>query len=179
MAKEDSKTTVSDEANIKESVWNVNFYAMDIIFPGQPAQRQMIGAVTGLGLTYKFSERAHLFGKWSDFTATGISGTQWHHQHILGGAGIRFYFAERNQLVVNVGMGKSEVEETSEYGSISDLQMTALLDIKYHWISDNLTYGPVLTIVETEPDTEDLENYIKGGYVTIGFTVEFGIPDLL
>lgn len=177
----ESEKKVNDSAGKKESVYNVNFYGLEFMFPDQPADQQFITAMTGFGVTYKFSEVAHFWGKYSTFLVKGVelngTGTNWKHEHLIVGYGIRFKYQDEKQIVLNLGVSESKVSDAT-YGTIGGLKMGLAADVKYLWLSDNSSYGIVLSILEVGSDETSFENYKKGGYISIGFTAEFGVPDL-
>ena len=180
-SKEDDKK-VSDSTGKKEAIFNINFYGLDFIFADQPADQQFLSSLSGFGLTYKFSEVAHIWGKYSTFTVNGVplngNSTNWEHKHLMGGYGIRFAYQDEKQIVLNLGISQSEVSDEN-YGNIGKLKMGIVADIKYLWLSDNSSYGLVLSIVEVGSNESTFERYQKGGYISIGFTAEFGMPNFL
>lgn len=189
---------VKDTYGVYESRWNFDLFLMEAIFPNQPASRQFLSNITGLGVTYKFSEAAHAWGKWTRVEFEGVNltttdivydeetgedtgetvknkhSTIWKHEHWLGGFGLRWDLGDAQQLVINLGTGVSEVSEGNNYGKLN-LDTPVVADIKYLWVSDNISYGLNLTILEVESKEKDFAEYHKGGYVAIGLTIGFGI----
>jgi len=121
----DEDKKVSDSSGKKESIFNVNFYGLEFIFPDQPAEQQFLTAMSGVGMTYKFSEVAQYWIKYSNFSVAGVQlngrGTNWVHKHISGGYGIRFAYQDEKQIVLNLGVSKSEVSDET-YGKIGGLE---------------------------------------------------------
>jgi hypothetical protein len=177
----DTSKVSQDYAGPTESVWNLDLYGFDFNLPDQPANEQFIQAVTGFGVTYKFNEHMHIWGRYSFFTVTGVKlddvDTDWEHVHYVGGAGIRFNINERNRLTANLGVSNSKVKETKEYGEIEELTTGIVLDTKYLWTANNMAYGVMLSMVQVGSKSEELESHHKGGYVSVGAVFQFGLPE--
>lgn len=171
---------VKDESGFNESLYNIDFFGIDLILPHQPANDQFLSTVTGLGLTYKFSELLSIWGRYSFFTVKGVklngNDTSWEHKHYAGGLGYRYMFKEKNRIVYNVGLSQSEIKETVSLGTVKSLQTGVVADIKFLWTDDNLSYGPYLTITNVPSKATTWETHHKGGYTSIGLTLQMGIP---
>ena len=175
---------VTDNSGKKESVWNMDIYGMEVIFPQQPGYKQIVPSANAFGVTYKFSEHAQFWTRYSRFTLKGVKldgvDTKWEHEHFSGGYGLRFGIAGDvpKQLVVNFGVSRSKVNELAQYGSIPNLEMGIVADVRYLWLVDNSSYGINLTIVEVESSSNSWNSYHKGGYMSIGLFASFAAPDL-
>lgn len=176
---------VKDNPGGNESVWNIDFGGMDVVFPNQPAYKQIVSSVNSFGATYKFSEQAHFFTRYSTFVVDGVElegvDTQWQHEHIALGYGLRFSLVGKTpkQLVVNLGVTRSKINELAKFGTIPNLEMGIVADIKYLWVAESSNYGINLTVVEVESTAETFESYHKGGYMSIGFVYSVGIDQLV
>lgn len=179
--KDESKLK-EDYAGKSESIWNIDIYGMDFVLPHQPANEQFIPSLTGLGVTYKFNEHAQLWGRYTTFSIKGVKlddiDTEWKHTHYVGGYGFRFNLEHNKRITVNLGVSKTRVEETKNFGEIEDLQTGIALDTKYLWTDMNLTYGVMLSLVQVGSKSETWETHRKGGYVSIGATMQIGLPNL-
>lgn len=178
---EDSDKLDKDVAGKDESIWNLDIYGMDFNLPHQPANQQFIPTITGMGLTYKFNEHTHLWGRYSTFHVKGVEledvSTEWKHTHYVGGYGFRFNFGKSNRISLNLGLSKSVVEETKQFGKIDGLQTGVAMDVKYIWTDSNLAYGLYMSLVQVGSTAETWEKHHKGGYVGIGATVQIGLPN--
>jgi len=177
-----SSDAVKDSPGAKESVWNLDIYGMELISPDQPADQQFMTQISGFGVTYKFSEVAHFWGTYSKFSVDGVNlgnvDTEWQHEHMLGGGGLRFPVGTHNQLSVNFGLGQSKIKETAKYGSVGNLKTTMATTVKYLWLTDNANFGLNLSMIRADSKASTWESYHKGGYFSVGLTASFGVPDL-
>jgi len=107
--------------------------------------------------------------------------TNWQHQHLFYGFGLRWtinYEPENiQQIQVNLGYAVlTSVTETGTGNEVANLDAGLLAEFKYLWVRDNMAYGIVMSIVDLQPESEYYDDYMRGGYKYISFTVQFGLP---
>ena len=165
-----------------EAAWNLDFEGFSFIMPEQPANDQLLPTITGLGITYKFSDKIHLVAKVVQFELEGKKGTKWKHQHLLAGVGGRSFFNENNQqLQVNVLTGTSEVSE-AKLGKMKNLEPPVFIDLKYLWLfGESFLVGPEITFGRVAYSCDEINGKTMdcgtGGYAGFGLAFQIGMPD--
>lgn len=165
-----------------EATWNLDFEGLSFVMPDQPANDQFVTTITGLGVTYKFSDRIHLAAKVVQYELEGKKGSNWKHQHILGGVGMRDFFAQdTQQLQVNFLTGTSEVSE-DDLGKMKNLEPPVFIDLKYLWIfGESFFVGPEITFARVANSCDEINGTTMecgtGGYAAFGLTFQIGMPD--
>lgn len=165
-----------------EATWNLDFEVFPFMMSDQPADDQLITTVSGLGVTYKFSDKIHVVGKIVQFELEGKKGTKWKHQHMLAGFGARSFFAKNTQQwQVNFMTGTSEVSE-SKLGKVKNLESPIFVDLKYLWaFGDSFFIGPEITFARIANKCNEINGtYMEcgsGGYTSFGLTFQVGMPD--
>lgn len=165
-----------------EASWNLDFEGLSFIMPDQPANDQVVTTITGLGVTYKFSDKIHLVAKVVQFELEGKKGTKWKHQHMLAGVGGRSFFAENaQQLQVNFLTGTSEVSEDN-LGKMKNLEPPVFVDMKYLWLfGESFLIGPEITFARVANNCDEINGKTMdcgtGGYAGFGLTFQVGMPD--
>lgn len=179
----DNSKVADDYAGKSESIWNLDIYGMDFILPHQPANEQFVPSLTGIGLTYKFNQHAQLWFRYSTFSVEGVKlddvDTEWKHTHYVGGYGFRFNLENNKRITVNLGVSKTRVEETKQFGEVEELKTGLALDTKYLWTDRDMTYGLMLSLVQVGSKAETWDDHRKGGYVSIGAALQIALPNLL
>ena len=109
--------------------------------------------------------------------------TLWSHQHVFFGFGFRTNVRETNdsihQMQVNLGWGLlSEVVEENSGKKVDGLQPGALLEVKYLVSRDNWQYGFIMSMSEIKSEAEEYKDYMPGGVMYMGFTIQVGIMNL-
>lgn len=165
-----------------EARWTVDIEGFNWIMPDQPASDSFVPSISGLGATYKFSNKLHVTGKWMQFDIEGGNDVSWHHDHLLFGAGARNYFNNRsNQWQLNFLTGWSTVTGSKGVGNVKGLEAPFFIDGKYFWVfGGNTMIGPQITFGRvpnscTDPDGTYLECG-HGGYTSVGVVVQVGLP---
>ena len=148
----------------------------------QPVKDQMITTFTGMGTTYKFSPKMQVVTKYMQFKVKGKDDTEWTHEHMLVGLGIRSYFGDDQQFQVNILLGESKVTGNNGLGSVKNLEIPIFLDLKYQWvISDTLMLGPQITFGRVANSCEEPDGKYTdcghGGYTSIALNIQIGLPD--
>lgn len=171
-----------DDLGKQEARWTVDLEGLAWVMPDQPARDQTVTTLTGFGTTYKFSNKLHLVGKWIQFDIKGGDGVEWHHDHLLFGGGARSFFnAGEQQWQLNFLTGFSTVTGNKGVGNVGGLEMPMFLDMKYLWVyGGNVLLGPQVTFGRVPNKCTDPNGtYLAcghGGYTSIGFSVQFGLP---
>lgn len=182
---EDDKKTEKANSNGlsgKESTYNIDVELFPFIMPDQPAADQMIQTFTGFGMTYKFSDKMHVVGKWMKFDIKGANDVKWAHDHKLIGIGLRDTFAQNQIIQLNILTGESSVTGDHGIGKVANLEPPVFFDIKYLWMfGESLIVGPQITFGRVASSCKDPDGrYTEcghGGYTSFGLTVQIGIPD--
>lgn len=165
-----------------EAAWNIDFELFPFLMPDQPADDQFISTVTGLGMTYKFSDKIHFLTKVVQLELEGKQGTKWKHTHYLAGFGMRSFFANNSQQwQINVLTGTSEVSE-DKLGKIKNLEAPVFADIKYLWLfGESFLVGPQITFARVANKCEEINGTTmecgSGGYAGVGVVFQIGMPD--
>ena len=171
-----------DRLSGPESTWNIDLEGLAYMMPDQPVKDQMITTFTGLGGTYKFSDKMQVVGKYMQFKVKGSDNVEWTHEHLLAGLGFRSFFGDSQQWQINILTGESSVRGNQGIGSVKNLELPMFLDIKYQWVaSANLMIGPQITFgrVANSCDNPD-GRYTEcghGGYTAISLNIQIGLPD--
>ena len=165
-----------------EAAWNIDFELFPFLMPDQPADDQFVSTVTGLGATYKFSDKIHFLTKVVQFEIEGKKGTKWKHAHYLAGFGMRSFFANNSQQwQINVLTGTSEVSE-DKLGKIKNLEAPVFADIKYLWLfGESFLVGPQITFARVANKCDEINGTTmecgSGGYTGVGVVFQIGMPD--
>ncbi len=174
----------TDDLTDRESTYTFDLSGLSWVMPDQPAADQFISTFTEYGLTYKFSDRLHIVGKWVQFDIEAHGDVSWHHDHKMIGAGMRDFFGEkkRQQWQLNLMTGLSDVSGSQGIGSVKNLDMPVFVDLKYLWtFGPNFMAGPQITFGRV-PNTCTDPNGIytqcgHGGYTNVSLTLHMGIPE--
>lgn len=173
----DDRKGGEDGKLVNESTWNVDADFMGVLMPDQ-TQKTTVTSPIAIGTTYKFSETLHIVYKYVSFTVDGASGTEWEQTHHLAGFGFRRFFNNNEmQFIASVGSGTSSLKEKSGQVELGKYDSPIWADISFLYVIDNFSFGPRFSFVQVD-SKQNVTAPIKGGYSFVGFTVQFGIPEL-
>lgn len=171
-----------DQLSGPESTWNIDLEGLAYMMPDQPVRDQMITTFTGLGGTYKFSDKMQVVAKAMQFKVVGKDDVEWTHEHYLIGIGMRSFFGDSQQWQINLLTGESSVKGNNGIGSVKNLELPMFLDIKYQWVaSSTLMIGPQITFGRVANSCEEPDGKYTdcghGGYTSISLNIQIGLPD--